>query len=244
MRIQRENGSAFVGMQHGQRRVCPFSLPSKCSFPAEAQEFLHDIVKDQHGCRFLQETFEEGTSQEGHIIFNEIIDHVAGLGFLALMKDLNGNHVVQWDLATILSVTRNLKRLFVRFPKPMVKMKSMKYVGQARPKSWRWVNVALRLTYKCLLIIAFDILVRLLRWIQDTSVAHSLEARVPSFLEDKEALGGVICCMIKQREVNVSCEEGELVAEAKEEEKKCIPARRNGHIRQWVREKSPCARER
>ncbi|KAI3445727.1 hypothetical protein Pfo_002392 [Paulownia fortunei] len=68
----------------------PFSLPSKCSSLAEAQGYIHHIAKDQHGCRFLQRMFDEGTSQDVQIIFNEIIDHV-----VELMMNPFGNYLMQ-----------------------------------------------------------------------------------------------------------------------------------------------------
>ncbi|XP_057803987.1 putative pumilio homolog 7, chloroplastic [Salvia miltiorrhiza] len=75
---------------HSPRTVCPFSSPSKCTSLAEAQGYIHDIAKDQHGCRFLQKIFEEGTSQDVQIIFNEIIDHV-----VELMINPFGNYLMQ-----------------------------------------------------------------------------------------------------------------------------------------------------
>ncbi|KAA8538060.1 hypothetical protein F0562_027360 [Nyssa sinensis] len=57
---------------------------------AEFQGFIYFIAKDQHGCRFLQRIFEEGTHQEVQIIFNEIIDHV-----VELMTNPLGNYLMQ-----------------------------------------------------------------------------------------------------------------------------------------------------
>ncbi|KAG6406782.1 hypothetical protein SASPL_134393 [Salvia splendens] len=75
---------------HSPRMVCPPSVPSKCSSLAEAQGFIHDIAKDQHGCRILQRIFEQGTSQDVQIIFIEIIDHV-----VELMVNPFGNYLMQ-----------------------------------------------------------------------------------------------------------------------------------------------------
>ncbi|KAK4491217.1 hypothetical protein RD792_001950, partial [Penstemon davidsonii] len=68
----------------------PFSLPSKCSSVAEAQGYIYHMAKDQNGCRFLQRMFDEGTSRDVQIIFNEIIDHV-----VELMMNPFGNYLMQ-----------------------------------------------------------------------------------------------------------------------------------------------------
>lgn len=67
----------------------PFSI-SKCSSLGEAQGYIYHMAKDQHGCRFLQRMFDEGTSQDVQIIFNEIIDHV-----VELMMNPFGNYLMQ-----------------------------------------------------------------------------------------------------------------------------------------------------
>ncbi|XP_022961267.1 pumilio homolog 12-like isoform X3 [Cucurbita moschata] len=48
------------------------------------------MAKDQHGCRFLQRKFVEGTDEDIEKIFDEIIDHVVDL-----MVDAFGNYLVQ-----------------------------------------------------------------------------------------------------------------------------------------------------
>lgn len=68
----------------------PFSLPSKFSSLSEAQGYIYHIAKDQHGCRFLQRMFDEGTSRDVQIIYNEIIDHV-----VELMMNPFGNYLMQ-----------------------------------------------------------------------------------------------------------------------------------------------------
>ncbi|KAL8521103.1 hypothetical protein ACS0TY_011592 [Phlomoides rotata] len=67
----------------------PFSM-SKCSSLGEAQGYIYQMAKDQHGCRFLQKMFDEGTSQDVQTIFNEIIDHV-----VELMMNPFGNYLMQ-----------------------------------------------------------------------------------------------------------------------------------------------------
>ncbi|XP_073048794.1 uncharacterized protein [Primulina eburnea] len=68
----------------------PFPLPLKFSSLAEARGYIYHIAKDQHGCRFLQKIFDEGTSRDVQIIYNEIIDHV-----VELMMNPFGNYLVQ-----------------------------------------------------------------------------------------------------------------------------------------------------
>ncbi|KAG8368681.1 hypothetical protein BUALT_Bualt15G0071000 [Buddleja alternifolia] len=72
------------------KMFCPSYLPSKCNSLAKAQGYIYHIAKDQHGCRFLQRMFDEGTSQDVQIIFNEIIDHV-----VELMMNPFGNYLMQ-----------------------------------------------------------------------------------------------------------------------------------------------------
>lgn len=72
------------------RLCCPFSLPSKCNSLGEAQGYIYYIAKDQHGCRFLQRMFDEGTPQDVQVIFTEIIDHV-----VELMMNPFGNYLMQ-----------------------------------------------------------------------------------------------------------------------------------------------------
>ncbi|XP_073292558.1 uncharacterized protein [Primulina huaijiensis] len=68
----------------------PFPLPLKFSSLAEAQGYIYHIAKDQHGCRFLQKIFDEGTSRDVQIIYSEIIDHV-----VELMMNPFGNYLMQ-----------------------------------------------------------------------------------------------------------------------------------------------------
>ncbi|KAH9626481.1 hypothetical protein KSS87_006440 [Heliosperma pusillum] len=57
---------------------------------AEVKGNIHLMAKDQHGCRFLQKKFEDGSFEDVQTIFNEIIDHVVDL-----MIDPFGNYLVQ-----------------------------------------------------------------------------------------------------------------------------------------------------
>ncbi|XP_051147125.1 putative pumilio homolog 7, chloroplastic [Andrographis paniculata] len=66
------------------------TLPQKCSSLAEVHGYIYQIAKDQHGCRFLQRMFDEGTREDVEIIFDEIIDHV-----VELMMNPFGNYLMQ-----------------------------------------------------------------------------------------------------------------------------------------------------
>eukprot|EP01018_Ginkgo_biloba_P014812 Gb_24858 [translate_table: standard] len=56
----------------------------------EVQGRIYFIAKDQHGCRFLQRKFDEGSPEDVQKIFLEIIDHI-----IELMTDPFGNYLVQ-----------------------------------------------------------------------------------------------------------------------------------------------------
>ncbi|GKV21822.1 hypothetical protein SLEP1_g31764 [Rubroshorea leprosula] len=51
---------------------------------------IYLMAKDQHGCRFLQRKFSEGTAEDVRKIFLEIVDHI-----VELMTDPFGNYLVQ-----------------------------------------------------------------------------------------------------------------------------------------------------
>ncbi|KAL5176113.1 putative pumilio 7, chloroplastic [Glycine soja] len=72
------------------RNACSFPLLPKYNSLAEARGLIYLIAKDQHGCRFLQRIFDEGTPEDVQVIFNEIIDHVA-----ELMMNPFGNYLMQ-----------------------------------------------------------------------------------------------------------------------------------------------------
>ncbi|CAN1345781.1 Putative pumilio homolog 7, chloroplastic [Linum perenne] len=60
-----------------------------CSF-CQVQGHVYLMAKDQNGCRFLQRVFDEGTSKEAVMIFDEIVDHVVELSLNQF-----GNYVIQ-----------------------------------------------------------------------------------------------------------------------------------------------------
>jgi hypothetical protein len=64
--------------------------PPKYNSVDEVTGRIYLMAKDQHGCRFLQRTFSEGTPQDVEKIFLEIIDHI-----VELMTDPFGNYLVQ-----------------------------------------------------------------------------------------------------------------------------------------------------
>ncbi|XVF67199.1 hypothetical protein PTKIN_Ptkin10aG0101300 [Pterospermum kingtungense] len=82
--------AAACGNAKNAKLYSPFSLPPKFNSLAEARGYIYSIAKDQHGCRFLQRLFDEGTQQDVQIIFKEIIDHV-----VELMMNPFGNYLMQ-----------------------------------------------------------------------------------------------------------------------------------------------------
>ncbi|CAA7013345.1 unnamed protein product [Microthlaspi erraticum] len=62
------------------------SLPNMC----DIQGYVYLMAKDQHGCRFLQRIFDEGTPVDAMVILNEVIAHV-----VELMMDPFGNYLMQ-----------------------------------------------------------------------------------------------------------------------------------------------------
>ncbi|XP_020222190.1 putative pumilio homolog 8, chloroplastic [Cajanus cajan] len=72
------------------RNGCSFPLLPKYNSLVEARGSIYLIAKDQHGCRFLQRMFDEGTLEDVQVIFNEIIDHV-----VELMINPFGNYLMQ-----------------------------------------------------------------------------------------------------------------------------------------------------
>ncbi|KAF2574459.1 hypothetical protein F2Q70_00005233 [Brassica cretica] len=57
---------------------------------ADTRSKIYYMVKDQHGCRFLQRKFAEGDGNDIEMIFNEIIDYIS-----ELMVDPFANYLVQ-----------------------------------------------------------------------------------------------------------------------------------------------------
>ncbi|XP_012464845.1 uncharacterized protein LOC105783755 isoform X2 [Gossypium raimondii] len=82
--------AAVCGNVTNAKLYSHFSLPPKCSSLAEARGYVYLIAKDQHGCRFLQRVFDEGSQLDVQIIFKEIIDHV-----VELMMNPFGNYLMQ-----------------------------------------------------------------------------------------------------------------------------------------------------
>ncbi|KAE8703110.1 putative pumilio-like protein 7 [Hibiscus syriacus] len=92
-RLQLDNWSHFAaasGNAKNAKLYNSFSLPAKCNSLAEARGYIYLMAKDQHGCRFLQLLFDEGTLEDVEIIFKEIIDHV-----VELMMNPFGNYLMQ-----------------------------------------------------------------------------------------------------------------------------------------------------
>ncbi|CAK7347129.1 unnamed protein product [Dovyalis caffra] len=76
--------------ENGQKLSSYSPLAMAPSSLNEFQGYIHLMAQDQNGCLFLQKIFEEGTSQDIDLIFDEIIDHV-----VELMLKPFGNYVVQ-----------------------------------------------------------------------------------------------------------------------------------------------------
>ncbi|CAG7904895.1 hypothetical protein IGI04_029059 [Brassica rapa subsp. trilocularis] len=74
------------GLMSDPTEICHTSLPNVC----DIQGYVYLMAKDQHGCRFLQRIFDEGTPVDAMIIFNEVISHV-----VELMMDPFGNYLMQ-----------------------------------------------------------------------------------------------------------------------------------------------------
>ncbi|KAJ4950517.1 hypothetical protein NE237_027349 [Protea cynaroides] len=85
-------GIPVVGCNNGRNSsiYCPFVLPPKFNSLMEVQGYICFIAKDQHGCRFLQRKFDEGTAEDVKMIFSEIIEHV-----VELMMNPFGNYLMQ-----------------------------------------------------------------------------------------------------------------------------------------------------
>ncbi|XP_022749110.1 putative pumilio homolog 7, chloroplastic [Durio zibethinus] len=82
--------AAACGNANNAKLYSPFSLPPKYDSLAEARGYIYLLAKDQHGCRFLQRLFDEGTQQDVQTIFKEISDHV-----VELMMNPFGNYLMQ-----------------------------------------------------------------------------------------------------------------------------------------------------
>lgn len=85
----RSQNSGLCEISRTTRMFSPFLMPKYNSL-AEARGYIYLLAKDQHGCRFLQKMFDEGTPHDVQIIFTEIIDHV-----VELMINPFGNYLMQ-----------------------------------------------------------------------------------------------------------------------------------------------------
>ncbi|KAF8398594.1 hypothetical protein HHK36_017525 [Tetracentron sinense] len=75
-----------IDLRHNNLR----SQPQKYNSVDEVTGRIYLMAKDQHGCRFLQRNFTEGTAEDVEKIFLEIIGHI-----VELMTDPFGNYLVQ-----------------------------------------------------------------------------------------------------------------------------------------------------
>ncbi|KAI3801583.1 hypothetical protein L1987_29692 [Smallanthus sonchifolius] len=100
-----ENGRVSKGYRS-------YSTPVRCNTLADVKGYIYMFAKEQNGCRFIQSVFDEENPKHVEMVFDDTIRHklietlktrkqikmvVSALepGFLALIKDLNGNHVIQ-----------------------------------------------------------------------------------------------------------------------------------------------------
>ncbi|KAL9396271.1 hypothetical protein Peur_010524 [Populus x canadensis] len=91
--IKPDGCSLHEGIRENGRRLGSHSpLPMAPSFTSlnEFRGYVYLMAQDQNGCLFLQKIFEEGTSQDVELIFDEIIGHI-----VELMLKPFGNYVVQ-----------------------------------------------------------------------------------------------------------------------------------------------------
>eukprot|EP00268_Persea_americana_P059230 TRINITY_DN7245_c0_g2_i3.p1 TRINITY_DN7245_c0_g2~~TRINITY_DN7245_c0_g2_i3.p1 ORF type:complete len:829 (-),score=172.02 TRINITY_DN7245_c0_g2_i3:376-2862(-) len=117
-----KNSEMDVGLHSNDGHILrihdPPLLPQNYSSLREVQGYIYFIAKDQHGCRFLQRKFDEGTPQDIQMIFNEIIDHA-----IELMMNPFGNYLMQ-KLLDVCTEEQRMQILLVvtEFPGDLVKI--------------------------------------------------------------------------------------------------------------------------
>ncbi|CAL9215892.1 unnamed protein product [Arabidopsis halleri] len=84
--VYRKSGVGTLFDDQGSSSNTNQSLPKVSEF----QGYVYLMAKDQHGCRFLQRIFEDGSALDAMVIFNEVIPHV-----VELMMDPFGNYLMQ-----------------------------------------------------------------------------------------------------------------------------------------------------
>ncbi|CAI0447689.1 unnamed protein product [Linum tenue] len=118
-----ENLCSFHGgagvYENGHQRPSDYSLlPPLSSFPGvdspfcQVQGHVYLMAKDQNGCRFLQRIFDEGTSRDVVMIFDEIVDHVVELSLNQF-----GNYVIQ-KMLDVCDEEQRLQIVFVLTKEP------------------------------------------------------------------------------------------------------------------------------
>uniref|UniRef100_A0A803ME54 PUM-HD domain-containing protein n=2 Tax=Chenopodium quinoa TaxID=63459 RepID=A0A803ME54_CHEQI len=76
--------------ENGSHVLDPLMVQALYKSLVEVRGRICNMAKDQHGCRFLQKKFDEGSFEDVQLIFNEIIDHV-----VELMMNSFGNYLIQ-----------------------------------------------------------------------------------------------------------------------------------------------------
>ncbi|XP_077224806.1 uncharacterized protein LOC143858089 [Tasmannia lanceolata] len=115
---QLDSQSHSIGVPAENSMYFPSLMPAKYNSLSDIKGYIYFIAKDQHGCRFLQRKFDEGTPNDVQFIFNEIIDHV-----IELMINPFGNYLIQKLLDVCNEEQRMLILLVVtREPGELVKI--------------------------------------------------------------------------------------------------------------------------
>ncbi|RWR89880.1 Pumilio RNA-binding repeat [Cinnamomum micranthum f. kanehirae] len=97
---------------HGPRMNYPSLVPSKYNSLQEIKGCIYCLAKDQQGCRFLQQKFDEGTPKDVQMIFSEIIGHV-----VELMMNSFGNYLIQ-KLLDVCTEEQRMQVLLVATAEP------------------------------------------------------------------------------------------------------------------------------
>ncbi|KAJ6702746.1 RNA BINDING PROTEIN PUMILIO-RELATED [Salix viminalis] len=148
---------------------------------------IYLMAKDQHGCRFLQRKFCEGTPQDVEKIFLEIIDH-----FVELMTDPFGNYLVQKLLEVCDEDQRmQILRAITRKAGELVRISCDMHGTRAVQKVIETLKTPEQFSHGCLCIEAWEVLFSML-W----STAFFFEATTANCIELATDRHG--CCVLQK----------------------------------------------